>query len=73
MQDAMIRAVRTFIQAFLGVFLGLMAASYQGVSDIPDMSELKAAAMAAGFAAFIALLAWLQNTLEESTGKALLK
>jgi hypothetical protein len=73
MKDALIRAVRTFIQAFLGVFLGLVAASSTGVSDVPDVSELRAAAMAAGFAALIAMLAWIQNALEASTGKALLK
>lgn len=73
MRDALIRAVRTFIQAFLGVFLGLVAASSTGVSDIPDLSELRAALMAAGFAALIATLSWIQNALEESTGRALLK
>ena len=66
MRDAVNRAIRTFLQAFLGVFLGLTVSGPIGLEGVPDAHLLKRAAIAAAWAGVIAVLSWLQNYLEET-------
>ena len=58
---AVIRAARTFLQTFLGVYLAGITNSFDGLADI----GLFEAAVSAGI---VAVLSFLQNALED-TGK----
>ena len=81
MKDAGRRAVRTFIQGFIGV-LSLVAIPQltNFVNDVVDGRAISVnldlwqsivfAAIAGGV---IALISWAQNELEDTTGKAVLK
>lgn len=81
MKDAGRRAVRTFIQGFIGV-LSLVAIPQLTniVNDVVDGRAISVnldlwqsivfAAIAGGV---IALISWAQNELEDTTGKAVLK
>jgi len=61
MKNALIRAVRTFFQTAIGVYLaGLVAAP--ALPDLADIGLLSSAA-AAGF---VAVLSFAQNWLEET-------
>lgn len=73
MRDAAIRGVRTFLQAFLGVFVALSTSGAVGIEAAPDLEVLKRAAVAAGWAGLIALIAFVQNALEEASGHRGLK
>lgn len=66
MKDALRRAARTFLQSFLGVFL----LSFPVGSALPSEDMFQRVVIAAAFAGFIAVLSWLQNALEETTGHA---
>ena len=75
MRDAAIRAGRTFLQAFIGTFV-LVAAPWATnivtaiVNAKPyelDFDVLQSAGIAGVFAAFIALISWVQNALEDQT------
>ena len=46
MRDAAVRGVRTFLQAFLGVFLALSTSGAMGLNAVPDIEVLKRAAIA---------------------------
>lgn len=74
MTDALRRAIRTFIQAFLGSILSsgvLSAIATDGVVDLSGLQKVGAAALAAGL---IALVSFAQNALEDvGTIPALLK
>ncbi len=69
-------ALRTYLQGFLGIFIGLWTASGIGVGDnlagIDDLATLGKLALAAAIAAVPAVLSFLQNALENKTGAALL-
>jgi hypothetical protein len=54
MRDAVIRGVRTFLQAFLGVFIALSTSGAMGIDSVPDLQVLKRAAIAAGWAGVVA-------------------
>ena len=72
-RDPLVRGVRTFLQAFLGVFLALSTSGAIGVDSVPDLEVLKRAAIAAAWAGLIALIAFVQNALEDVTGRAVVK
>jgi hypothetical protein len=73
MRDAMVRGVRTFLQAFLGVFLALSTSGAMGLDTVPDIEVLKRAAIAATWAGIVAGIAFVQNALEDATGHKALK
>lgn len=73
MRDALVRGVRTFLQAFLGVFLAISTSGMVGPDSLPDLDVLKRAAIAAAWAGVIALVSFTQNALENATGRAIVK
>lgn len=60
MTDALIRTARTFLQ----VFIGLLLVGWADVSDVASAIDL---ATAAAVAAVPAVLALIQNLLEDNT------
>lgn len=61
MKEASVRAVRTFLQSFLGVFLaGVLNSEFDGLRALGDIGVWEAA-LAAGI---IALVTFLHNLLE---------
>ena len=72
-RDPLVRGVRTFLQAFLGVFLALSTSGAIGVDSVPDLEVLKRAAIAAAWAGLVAAIAFAQNALEEITHRAPIK
>lgn len=72
-RDAVVRGLRTFLQAFLGVFLAISTSGMVGLDSIPDIDVLKRAAMAAAWAGIIAVISFTQNALEGLTGRAAIK
>ena len=66
MKSALIRAARTFVQAFLGALL--TSGVLQAVVDTSsiDLSALQSAAISAAAAGVIALMSFVQNLLEEA-------
>jgi hypothetical protein len=73
MRDAVIRGVRTFLQAFLGVFIALSTSGAMGIDSVPDLEVLKRAAIAAGWAGVVAAVSFVQNALEDASGHRGLK
>ena len=73
MHDALVRGLRTFLQAFLGVFLAISTSGMAGPDSLPDIDVLKRASIAAGWAGIVALISFTQNALEDMTGRAALK
>jgi hypothetical protein len=73
MRDAVIRGVRTFLQAFLGVFIALSTSGAMGIDSVPDLQVLKRAAIAAGWAGVVAAVSFVQNALEDASGHRGLK
>lgn len=65
MSDALRRALRTFVQAFLGSVLtsGLLSAINE--TGVVDWSAIKKVAVSAAAAALIALLTFVVNALED--------
>lgn len=72
MRDPLVRGVRTFLQAFLGVFLAISTSGMVGPDSLPDLDVLKRAAIAAAWAGIVALISFGQNLLEDATGRAVL-
>ena len=81
MNDALKRAIRTFVQGALGVaallfvpFLQSLinAAAGNGEFDV-DANALQKILIAVVAGGAIALIAWVQNLVEDWKGKALLK
>lgn len=73
MRDPLVRGVRTFLQAFLGVFLAISTSGMIGPDSLPDLDVLKRAAIAAAWAGVVALISFVQNALENATGRAIVK
>lgn len=80
--DAVRRAIRTFVIAFLGIFipgaLGFMNdvtswATNGGQKPFPDMHSIAYLGVAALSAAMIAVLNLLWNTVEDASGKGMLR
>lgn len=80
MNDALRRAIRTFLQTFLGLYLVRLIGFLNQLSDwagcnegggelctFPDVSTLGYGLVVAGSAAVVALISWLQNALEDNT------
>jgi len=72
MRDPLVRGVRTFLQAFLGVFLAISTSGMVGPDSLPDLDVLKRAAIAAAWAGVVAVISFTQNVLEDATGRAVL-
>jgi hypothetical protein len=72
-KDAFIRGVRTFLQAFLGVFLALSTSGAMGIDSVPDLEVLKRATIAAAWAGIVAVVSFTQNALEDMSGHRGLK
>lgn len=74
MSDAVRRAIRTFIQAFLGVLVTSGIFSAAAEDGVVDWSGLKKVGISAAAAAVVAVVTYIQNALEDSgTVPALLK
>lgn len=67
MPDPIRRALRTFVQAFLGSLLTSGVLSAAATDGVVDWSALKKAGIAAAAAAVIALFTLAQNLLEDTT------
>ena len=65
MSDAIRRAVRTFLQSFIGVLVSTGILSAIGESGVVDWSGLKKAGLSALGAGVVALLTFIQNALED--------
>lgn len=63
--DAIRRAVRTFLQAFIGVLLGSGILSAMGETGVVDWSSVKKIGLSALAAGIVAIITWLQNFLED--------
>ena len=73
-KDAVRRAIRTFLQAFIGLLLASLAGEHLAPNTVPTWDVVQRLLIASAFGATIALLAWLQNYLEDNTNfPALLK
>lgn len=70
--DSVIRAIRSFAQAALGVILlqavALAADANDGVIDVTLWKRVVITALVAGF---VATVSFAHNALEESTGKSI--
>lgn len=67
--DAVRRAIRTFIQAFLGVIIaqsGAILIDAQKGEYVLDIEWMKRIAVSAAVAGVIALFTYIQNALEDS-------
>lgn len=82
MNDAVVRAIRTFVQGFIGVLalvaipvLSNIVASVVNGGDavMIDLNLWKNIAIAAIAGGMIALVSFVQNALEDKSGKTLLK
>ena len=75
MNDSTRRALRTFLQAFVGTFIlvavpwatDIVTSIVQAEPYELNFDVLQSAGIAAVFAGFIALLSWAQNYLEDNT------
>ena len=75
MSDAVRRAVRTFLQAFIGTFVllavpwmtSIVAAITSAQPYELNFDVLQSAGIAGVFSGAIALVAWIQNALEDKT------
>lgn len=63
--DSFRRALRTFLQAFIGVLLSSGILSAFGEASVVDWSGLKKVGLSALGAGIVALLTWLMNFLED--------
>lgn len=74
MSDAVRRAIRTFLQAFVGVLVSSGVLSAVGEAGVVDWSALKKVGLSALGAGVVALFTFIQNALEdEGSVPALLK
>lgn len=74
MSDSLRRALRTFVQAFLGSVITSGVLSAASENGVVDWSAAKKAGVAALAAAVVAVITFVQNWLEDNTkAPALLK
>ena len=74
MPDPIIRAIRTFIQSALGVIALQSVALISDANDgVLDASLWQRAGVTAAVSGFVALVSYIQNVIEEASGKSLLK
>lgn len=66
MNDAIRRAIRTFVQVFIGTVLASGVFSAFATEGVVDWSALKKVGVSAICSAFVALLTYVQNALEDS-------
>ena len=70
MSDAVRRAIRTYIDAWAGTFLGLWAMSGLGGDDymagVSDLAVIGKITFAAAIAAIPALVSFIKNALEDN-------
>lgn len=67
MNDPLRRALRTWLQAFLGSLITSGVLSAASADGVVDWSALKKALIAAAAGAVVALITFVQNHLEDST------
>jgi ABC-type multidrug transport system fused ATPase/permease subunit len=65
MTDALRRAIRTFVQTFLGVVISSGILSAAATDGVVDWSGAKKVAVSAMSAAVVAVLTFVQNALED--------
>lgn len=70
-KDALSRALRTFFQAFLGVLLTAWIGLSLAPGELPTWDVAQRVLIAATVAGAIALVSWLQNFLEDASGRSL--
>lgn len=68
MTDPIRRALRTFVQAFLGSLITSGVLSAASADGVVDWSAVKKAGIAALAAAIVAVFTFVQNWLEDSVG-----
>lgn len=73
MRDAAVRAARTFFQSLIGAFLATSVLTSISSNSTIDADALQRAGISALAAAIIALLSFIQNALEDASGKTALK
>jgi predicted membrane channel-forming protein YqfA (hemolysin III family) len=73
MRDATIRASRTFFQSLIGAFLATTILNTMVSTSTLDVDALQRAGISAFAAALISLLSFIQNALEDASGKTALK
>lgn len=81
MNDALRRALRTFLQGFVGVLaliaipaLNNLVSAVAGGGEVEfDVNFWQGVAVAAVAGGIIALVSWAQNEIEDTSGKAVLK
>jgi hypothetical protein len=67
MPDYFRRALRTFIQSWVGVFIASGVLSAASETGVVDWSSARKAALSAGAAGIVAVLTLVQNLLEDTT------
>lgn len=72
-RDPVVRGLRTFVQAFLGVFIAITTSGAMKIDTIPDVDLLKRALWSAAWAGVVAVVSFTQNALETATGRSALK
>lgn len=76
MNDALRRAIRTFLQSFMASFLALITTGQfttkVGDATVPNWSAWDTLLISCLLSAFIALVTWAYNALENLTGKDIL-
>ena len=65
MTDALRRAIRTFCQTFIGTVIASGVLSAASENGVVDWSAFKKVGVSALAAAFVAVLSWAQNALED--------
>lgn len=64
--DSVKRGLRTFFQSFTGIFMATMATSQVvAANGVPHLAVVWAAVMAAAWGGVIAVIAYVQNMLED--------
>lgn len=66
MSDAIRRAIRTFFQTFVGVLITSGIFSATAEAGVVDWSALKKVAISAAAAAAVAVVTYIQNSLEDA-------
>lgn len=73
MTEPIRRAIRTWLQAFLGTIVTSGILSAMETTGVVDWSSVRKVLVAAVAAGVIAVITWAQNALEDASGRAILK